>query len=283
MRCEKMISRQRSVRPLIAATLASALLAQTQVKTPDSPGFDVVSIRPVPPNAPRVVRNQDFTPIKPGGQYVDSHAMLIFMISFAFNVRNPSKQLVGLPDWAKNQSFSVAAKVSAELPPMSTAENTEQVRAMMRKMLMERFRLQLHTEKREERVFKLRVAKGGIKLQESDPPEPPDKEGYVNAAMSDAGGRMIAKKATMKGMAKALAVFLRHPVIDETGSQAYYDFNLHWTSGEPVDKQAPGGFGSDGIALLLSNLRSQCGLQLISGKGPVDYWVVDHIEPPNEN
>ena len=52
-----------------------------------------------------------------------------------------------------------------------------------------------------------------------DAPAPPDTEGHVNAAVGDASGRMIARKATMAGLAGVLAMFLKRPVV------GYYDFD----------------------------------------------------------
>lgn len=268
---------------VFTASLFITALAAQQPKASAIPKFEVVAIRLVPPNADPIVRSQDFTAILPGGQFVDSRTALLFMIAFAYDVKNPSKQLVGLPNWANNTSFSVAAKPAPDSPSLPPAENYEQVRLMMRSMLEERFHLRMHTETRVEQVLNLKVAKGGMKIPEVDPPVPPAKEGHVNAAMSDRGGRMIGSKATMKGLASALAIFLKQTTIDQTGLPGYYDFNLRWTAPEAAGGQGPGGLGSEGIGLLISTLRNQFGLQLEKSTGAVEYWVVDRIELPTEN
>jgi uncharacterized protein (TIGR03435 family) len=175
-----------------AVLLATALAAQQ----PAPPKFDVVSIHPVPPNPPLMMRDPGFTPVLPGGQYSDPRTQLLSMIAFAYDVKDPSTQLVGLPDWAKKEIFVVAAKPAPGFPALSPAENREQVRLMMRAMLADRFHLQLHTETREERIYALEAAKGGVKIKEVDPPVPPAKSGPVEAAMSDEHGRMIGKKST---------------------------------------------------------------------------------------
>ena len=263
---------------------AALLLVQVVVgQQPADPSFEVVSIRAVPPNAAPTMRSQDFTPILPGGQYVDSRTMLLFMIAFAYDVKNPSHQLVGLPNWAKNQSYSVSAKPGEDFPVLAPRENQEQVRLMMRKMLEDRFHLRLHTETRQERIYGLEVAKGGLRLQEVAAPVPPAKEGRVGAAMGDRDGRMIGNKSTMNGLVMALAVFLKQPVVDQTGLKGYYDFDVRWSSPEALEPQSSGGLGTEGLGLLISNLQSQFGLQLKSTTGAVTYWVVDNVEPPTEN
>ena len=267
-----------------AALFLAAALAAQQPTAPAEPRFEVVSIRPVPPNPPLLIRDQDFTPVLPGGQYIDSRTVLLFMITFAYNVKNPSMQLVGLPDWAKARAFSVSAKPAQGFPTLPPAENNEQVRLMLRAMLADRFHLQLHTETRQERVLDLEVAKGGVKIKEVDPPVPPAKEGPVGAAVGNSGGRMIGNKSTMAGLASALTIFLKRPVVDKTRLKGYYDFDVKWSAPETLDGQRPAPqFGAEGSGLLISTLQDQLGLRLTNATGPVEYWVVDHVEPPTDN
>ena len=263
---------------------AALLLAAIAVgQKPTEQSFEVVSIRAVPQNAAPMMRSQDFTPILPGGKYIDSQTTLLFMIAFAYDVKNPSQQLVGLPNWTNSASYSVSAKPGEDFSTVGQRENQEQVRLMMRKMLADRFHLRLHTETRQERVYGLEVAKGGMRVKEVAAPIPPAKEGYVNAAMGDRAGRMIGNKSTMTGMVMALAVFLKQPVVDQTGLKGYYDFDVRWSAEEAPQGQSSGGLGTEGLGLLISNLQSQFGLQLRNTTGAVTYWVVDNVEPPTEN
>jgi uncharacterized protein (TIGR03435 family) len=261
--------------------LAAGLSAQ-QAAPPSGPRFEVVSIRLVPPNTPPTMRSQDFTPVLPGGQYINSRASLPEMISFAYRVQNYA-QLVGVPNWAKNQSYSVAAKPAEGFPALPLAENRDRVRLMMQAMLADRFQLQIHTETRQEPILNLVIGNGGIKMKEADPPVPPDSEGHVNAAVGDTGGRMIGRKATTAGLAIALAIFLKRPVVDQTGLKGYYDFDVRWNADAPPGQPPAPGLGTEGEALLISNLQSQFGLRLMKGSGPVRYWVVDHVESPTDN
>jgi uncharacterized protein (TIGR03435 family) len=260
--------------------IRSSFFAATLGAQPPAPAFDVVSIRTVPPNTPPTNRDQDFTPVLPGGQYIDSRASLFFMIAFAYNVKNPATQMTGLPTWADDKSFAVAAKAAQDFPKLPPAENNEQVRFMMRAMLADRFHLQLHTETRQQRILKFETAKGGIKIKEVDPPVPPAREGNVIVVgANDGGGRMIGNKSTMAGLARAVTFVMNQPVVDETGLKGFYDFDVKWNG----DGQ-PAGFGTaEFIGPLISNLQSRCGLRVTKATGPVEYWVVDHIEPPTDN
>ena len=132
-----------TVGPWKLVGFAALFFAAEQPTAPAEPRFEVVSIHPIAPNEPPLVRDQNFTPILPGGQYADSRAGLLFMITF-YDVKNPSTQLIGLPNWARNQTFSVSAKPPQGFPTLPPDENREQVRLMMRTMLTDRFHLRLH-------------------------------------------------------------------------------------------------------------------------------------------
>jgi len=270
----------------VALVLALALPAQ-QTAAPAAPNFDVVSIRPMPPNAPPVRRERDFTPILPGGQYVDSRTNLLRMIAMAYDMNanvSPDRQVLGL--WAKNQSYAVAAKPADGFPALSPRENQKQVRLMLRSMLADRFHLQLHTETRQESIYKLERSNGGVKLKEVDPPQPPERETPVGAAMAGDGGiRMVANKSTMATLASTLQLLTGRPVVDATGLMGYYDFDVRWSGPEPRDGQTPERQfgGPELVGLLISNLQTQFGLRLTKATGPVEYWVVDHVEQPEGN
>src|SRR5262249_55229477 len=109
-----------------------------------------------------------------------------------------------------------------------------------------RFQLRIHTGFRQDRIFSLKAAKGGLKIPEVDAPVPPEKQGHMNAAMSDRGGRMMRNKSTMAGMAIALTIFLKHPVI----TTSTFIGKLQSQS-----ERSLAGLGTEGIGLLLSNAR----------------------------
>jgi uncharacterized protein (TIGR03435 family) len=257
-------------------------------RLPAQPRFEVVSIRPVPANAPMLVREWDAPRIFPGGRYADARTTLLFMIALAYDMKNVSldKQIVGLPNWAKDQSYSVEAKAGDGFPALSARENQEQVRLMMRSMLAERFHLNLHTETRQETIYKLEVSKGGVTLKEADPPKAPAKENPVGAALENDGGvRMVATKSTMAGLAAALQLLTGRPVVDETGLKGCYDFDVRWKGPVLAEGQRPETqFGGPELAgVLISNLQTQFGLRLTKGSGAVEYWVVDHVEQATGN
>jgi uncharacterized protein (TIGR03435 family) len=266
------------------ALLFNAALAVQQPSPASTSRFEVVAIRPIPPNTPPTLRDPSFTPVLPGGHFMDSRTTLFSMMILAYDIKNPMVQLVGLPSWGRDHSYSVEAKPGADFVALTPAANREQVGIMLRAMLADRFRLQVHTETRESQIVTLDLAKGGIKIKEVEPPTATEKAAPLSVAMSDSSGRMVGKKSPMADIAKMLAVFLKRPVIDHTGLAGYYDFDIKWSAPDPQGGQPERrGFGAEGEALLIATLRDQLGLRLTATTGPVDYWVVDHAEPPTEN
>ena len=260
--------------PLAAALGATELPARGQA-------FEVVSIREVPRDAPPLMRDVGYANVFPGGQFADQRITLSTMIIFAFDIPSYT-QLTGVPGWAKDQAFSVSAKPPETFPLLSSNENREQVRLMVREMLASRFNLKMHTESREERGLKLEVTKGGLKMKAVDPPLPPEKEGFVAIVAGDSGGRMIGKKVTMTGVASSLTTILRRPVFDETGLKSYYSFDVKWSAPEPEDGRTSG-LGTEGVGTLMHALEDLFGFRLTSGIRPINYWVLDHVERPTPN
>jgi uncharacterized protein (TIGR03435 family) len=74
------------------------------------------------------------------------------------------------------------------------------------------------------------------------------------------------------------------PVIDRTGLTGYYDFTLSFLP------ELPPGFDKEKLPpemlarpSLFDAVRSQLGLKLEATKGPVEYYVVEHIQKPEAN
>jgi uncharacterized protein (TIGR03435 family) len=84
-------------------------------------------------------------------------------------------------------------------------------------------------------------------------------------------GRIIPKKGTMAGLARALTIFVGSTVVDPTDLHVYYDLDIKWNSPEPPDARAS--FGADGVSLLMSVVRNEFGLQFVSTKGRFPIWL----------
>jgi uncharacterized protein (TIGR03435 family) len=207
----------------------------------------------------------------------------------------------------RNDQFDVVANV-----PEGTT--TEQFSAMQLSLLKERFKLALHFDKKEMEGYELVVARGGIKMKEAAPhkadpdrdrgheitgPPPVDRDGYPSLpatagpylAMMNGRTRWVAKNQSAREIAERLEIQLRRPVIDATGLNGRYDFDLKWatvtrmrppaiTASEPAGP----GIELDAGPTLAVALQEQLGLRLQAKKVPIDVPVIDHVEKaPTEN
>jgi uncharacterized protein (TIGR03435 family) len=162
---------------LIASSSAFAQTAPaTKPPTAAQPAanltFEVASIRPAAPidqatifAGLRVGKLPDSSSIE-GLRATYTYTPLKKIIAFAYKVR--IYQVSG-PDWLANDRFDIAAR----LPEGATRDD---VPAMLRALLADRFKLTAHLETKEHPVIGLVLAKGGPKLQQSTTPNQPIDE-----------------------------------------------------------------------------------------------------------
>jgi len=191
------------------------------------------------------------------------------MLLIGYNVQK--NQIVGLPDWTKTEGWDVDGVADVDGEP-----NVKQFQAMVRKILAERFGVTLHHEQRETEVLALRVAKGGPKmaLNTSDPNGLPDQQGNRSPGqLTD-----VFKNTSMQDLTLMLLGQMDRPVVNQTGLEGKYDFQLKWTFDE---SKAP----TDGSAApsLFTAIQEQLGLKLEAVKAPTDVLVIDKVERPGAN
>jgi uncharacterized protein (TIGR03435 family) len=228
---------------------------------------------------------EGFTPVRTGGQYVHSRAKLASMIALAYTIGDASVQLEGLPEWARNEVYDVVAKPGNGFPVVSKAQNLALVRVMMQDMLEDRFGLKVRRENRPGSVLSMDVATGGIKMKAvADAPESASAGEDVNMALDDVSGRLISRGCSMAVFAVFLTHWLKRPVVDKTGLTGFYAFDIRWDEPLGATGVPPSpGLGPGGLALLMSNVQRQLGLQLRDVKGSAEYWVIEQLKRPTPN
>jgi len=194
------------------------------------------------------------------GQLVMANQTLKRLIERAYGVQ--PFQVTG-PDWMEDLHFDVMAKYP---PDTKDADRLP----MLRTLLEDRFKLAAHRESKEVPGYALVVAKSGFKLKPVEP--------GAGGTDSEGAGSAVTLKATKISMA-SLADFvgrrLGEMVVDQTGLDGVYDFELRWTQ----DGQNPNGRDAE-----LHDVISTLGLRLQAQKVPVEVVVVDHVERvPTEN
>ena len=187
------------------------------------------------------------------------------LIAFAHGVH--AAQVHGGPEWVDTEPYDVIAKAE------DTAASPDQIKAMLRTLLADRFKLAVHHQTQELPVYALVVGKNGSKMREAGDNE----KTYLSFAGK---GHLVCTRVNMLGLTITLSNSLGTPVHDETGLTGYYDFSLTWT--DPLTQggaQPP----ADSPVDIFRAVQEQLGLELDRKKGPVDTVVIDHIERASAN
>ena len=198
------------------------------------------------------------------------YVTLKYCIAFAFGIK---EYQVSGPGWLGETRFDIVAK-----GPEGTKR--EQLPEMMQALLAERFRLEVHHEKKEFSVFALLAGKSSAKLKPS-PDEPGGPEGAAfGFSMSGTGvGRLEARHCDMTALSNTLPRLVGRPVVDRSGITGRYDFELEF-SPEDISRMGVADTPSTATEPATSIFTSiqQIGLKLEPRKLPLDTVVVDKAE-----
>jgi len=251
--------------------LASVLATRAQDKAVEplkpmsrnaDPAFEVATIKPSDPDD----RNQGFR--------LDGHRIhveansLTSIICFAYSIQR--SQIVNAPVWFDEQHWDIDG-----VPDVEGKPDWHQYRRMLQKLLVSRFNLQMHHDRRELSVYAITVAGGGPKLEKSK--SDPD-------ALSDASGHgsgsaqyMKFTNESMSDFAQVMELMVDKPVVDQTHLSARYDFSLFWT---PDSLNAT---PTDAAPELFVAVQEQLGLKLEATRAPTDVFVIDAATRPTED
>jgi len=250
---------------LSACSTAAVLLSSLGLSHAQStPRFEVVSIKPSAPDAPAM-----FSPL-PGGKLSARNQSVVNLAKWAFQVDVIENSVT--PAWLWRDGWDIEAVPAS---PISRDEVPLAVRAV----LIERFKLATHVEKREISGYALRMSSGGVKLKVAPPRGEGERWGFVNT-----NEKTTARDVAISDLLRLLSGPAGKQIVDETGLDKRYDFVLQWDH-RPLDKATADSDPSNPIAgvSIFSALETQLGLKLESAKFPKDVLVIDHIERPSPN
>jgi len=268
------------MRPFILSGLLALTATATVAQSlPPGPRFEVASVR-VAPSSNGLPQGFALNPRRAGGR-LSWTTNLHSLVRYAYHL--PSWRITGItPDW---QFFY---RIEAT---MQATASQEQVRSMLRQLLIDRFKLTTHTRVEQRSGYAL-VIVNGPKLQRAAatdevPPMPGYLKGqppaaYEGAIFNSAEGKGIAaitgRGVPLARLADTLSEELKEFVIDRTGTTENYYFGFAFRHLDDTDADAPD------VASLFDALREELGLRLERRKGPVEFLVVDHAERiPSEN
>ena len=229
-------------------------------------------------------------PAKPGqmGMMLDwgnaelnaKNVTLAWIMTSAFHAC--TDQISGLPSWTKEQPFDIVAKLMDTDAATLEKMTTDQHRALLLALLIERFGLKYHLETKELPVYDLEPAKNGLKLTPAANSGDKTKsvDGQCDGCTSWGNNEVIGHDIDVSAVAELLAVQLGRNVIDRTGFTGKIDVKLRWAQDlavEPVSDE------DAALPPLPMALEKQMGLRLVSVTGPVKLYVIDRLDKPSAN
>ena len=270
----------------------------TSLPPPPPAEFEVADIKPSMPDTPTSGN------ILPGGRLDLKGFNLRLLIQVAWNI-NSDDMLLGGPKFIDADRYDVIAKASTSTsgPANSPQIDEDDVRLMLRALLIDRFKLAVHTEERPLDAYTLLAAKP--KLTKADPINRTGcKEGPALAAKDPRDAQpVLARLVTCRNMTMAqfadmlpnlASGYVHSTVKDETALEGAWDFTVNFSpigalraaAAQPVSGSAADPSASDpsGALSLPDALNKQLGLKLELRKRPVPVIVIDHVEQkPTDN
>jgi uncharacterized protein (TIGR03435 family) len=256
------------------------------------PAFDAVSVK-INPAKDGLTRVATFPT-----RFNAVNATLHLLVRYAFDV--PDYRLSNGPSWIDADRFDIdgAAGRTAEL---------DEMRAMARAMLEDRFMLRTHVERRDQPIFVLTIARRDGKLGDQmsrageeckpltpllgGPPPPPPPAGAAQRAPGCPSlfglGGISGRRIPISLVVSNLSSYLNRHIVDQTNLTGLFDVDLRWTP-DQLPKGPPGApvrimpFDPNGPSLSTA-LQEQLGLKFESSRGPVDVLVIDGASKPSSD
>jgi uncharacterized protein (TIGR03435 family) len=270
--------------------------------------FDVASVKPSNPNPSTPMAGASLV-LPALGRLTATNATLRLLIVSAFE-KQPF-EIIGGPSWQNSVKFDITATTE------NRAATTDQLLGMLQVLLADRFKLKTHVETREMPIYALLVARNdrrlGPKLKPSTADCPDFKtqrqeefealaKGGLAAAQpkpgenrpcavstAPSGPGLIGVKATgqqMSALSTVLTQLMGRPVVDKTGLDGLYDFELTVDLQTVIRLAAEVGVSNprpsnlSEAPPLMTQLQEDLGLKLDSQRGPTEVLVIDSAEMP---
>ncbi len=276
---------------LIVIVTALGALGQSAATSAPPPAFEVASVKQ---NKSGAARSPSM--IMPGGRFTATNNTVRALILNAYGITASPSLLSGGPGWIDSEAYDIDARPAPNAIPAGVSGKPlwDKTRLMLRTLLADRFKLSMHRESKEMSIYELVVAKNGPKLKASAA----DCAASMYACHGFSGNprRLTGTGVDAYDLALILTSYSDRLVVDKTGLQGTFDVFLQWNpfygkTQQPADDSAPApGAGREGAMPDLASLPSmfdaleqQVGLKLQAQKGPVEAWVIDHVERPSEN
>jgi uncharacterized protein (TIGR03435 family) len=250
---------------VVMSGAAIGLLAQTR------PVFEAADIHPSAP----AMNPYTFISggVLRGARYDLRKATMLDLIRIAYKVE--PELVLGGPNWLEFDRFDIAAKAP-------TSSSPETIRLMLQSLLADRFKLVLHKDTRPMPAYALTLGPGKSKLKGAAGDGNPECQYQPQPAGSAFGTVYACRNMTMAAFAERLhgiaGDYLIDPVVDSTGLEGAWDFDLKWNYRSQVVQA-----GAERTTIF-GAVEKQLGLSLTLQKTPMPVLVIDRVnEKPTEN
>jgi uncharacterized protein (TIGR03435 family) len=270
--------------------------APTEVPSPladrplaPGPSFEVGSVRPN--KAGPSATGSASVGFQPGGRFTATNITVRQLIELAYGSAGFDKsRLVGGPRWTETERFDIDARAAA-------GSEAQQLQAMLRSLLAERFGLLLRNEVREMPIYALVLASPdgrlGPRLQRSEdctvagnrksPTATNDPAAMCGGGRGGTGRLMFGGIPLSMGLLPTLSGELQRVVVDRTGLAGFFNGSLEWMPNPlatpPPDAPPP---PADAPSIFAA-VQEQLGLKLQASTAPVEVFVIDSVERPTPN
>lgn len=246
------------------AVLSGAALAQTPQGTLAFASVDI-RVRTQPTSANPLMTGG----VLRSGRYDLRNATMLDLITTAYGFE--ADLVIGGPRWLESRRFDIAATA----PDGASADA---LKAMLQTMLADQFKLAVHKDTKPVPAFVLTTGGARHTMKQAATGEFPGCRVIPQTPAPDTVPSIVyvCQNITMESFATRLRGmagngYLPNPVVDRTGLEGSWDFELHWT---PRGALAPA--GSDGVTVF-SAIEKQLGLRLVSQSVPAPVLVVDSV------
>ena len=286
----------------IAAVLA--LCCSAIAAAQPQAAFEVTSVRLNTSGETRA--SMQFTP---AGDFTAVNQPVRVLLNIGYQI--PLFRVEGMPDWFTTERYDVTAKAPAGLSMQPFAEVRGQ---LLRSLLELRFGLKARVVTKEVEAMILTVARADgrlgprFRVSQVDcevaiaaargrgatpvpgaPREPVCALGGASGGRPDQGyaATICGRAVTMAQIAQGLSGVYQRPVVDRTGLQERFDFELLFTPDTP---------GGPGIAFgancgtppgdrpsLSTAIQEQLGLRIRADSAPAEVLVIDGAQRPTPN
>jgi uncharacterized protein (TIGR03435 family) len=252
--------------------------------------FDVAVIKLSPPEV-----TQPRTRLMPGGRIEGDGITMNQIFQLAWDITT-DELVANTPKWWNETRYSILAQTSTAVSGVGQDTNVDidDLKAMLRQLVTERFQLKSHYEDRPVTAYTLLANEP--KMTKADPANRTGFREGPAPGQRDQRNQIINRMVTVRNMSmpqfaedlrRIAGGYIRVPIEDQTGLEGSYDFTLSFSAIGLLNARGggPGGAGNAGDASdptgglsLFDAVDRQLGLKLEMRKRPMKVLVIDSIQ-----